>query len=127
MNQSAASFNALLSSVRSFLLIAGSLLAANGLASSGLYFWVQLVAGSVVGIGSAAWGVYAAFMNWRRANAVGVAAGINLTVSGKALAADGKTVVSENNGATPPLDVTIATAQEITAKFGPPATSIAKS
>jgi len=49
----------------------------------------------------------------------GVAAGINLTVQGKALADDGKTVVSVNDGTTPPLPPTIDTAKEIVTKFGP--------
>lgn len=120
MNQSAASFNALLSSVRSFLLIVGSLLAAHGLASSGIYFWVQLVSGSIVAVGMAAWGVYSAFMNWRKASAIGVASGINLTVAGKALAADGS-VVTKNDGTTPPKPVTLTTAAEIVAAFAPTA------
>ena len=42
------------------------------------------------------------------------------------LAADGKTVVSQNDGTTPPLAVTIATAAEIVKDFAPPTASIAK-
>lgn len=48
-----------------------------------------------------------------------VQAGINLTVAGKALAADGTTVVTKNNGATPPMPVTAATAAQIVKDFAP--------
>lgn len=49
-----------------------------------------------------------------------VQAGINLTVSGNALAQDGKTVVDANDGTTPPLGVTTKTAPEIVKNFATP-------
>ena len=49
-----------------------------------------------------------------------VQAGVNLTVSGNALAADGKTVVTANDGSTPPLPVTAATANQIVKNFAIP-------
>lgn len=48
-----------------------------------------------------------------------VQAGINMTVSGAALGHDGKTIVSVNDGSTPPLPVTPETAKEIVKNFGP--------
>lgn len=50
---------------------------------------------------------------------IGTTAGINMTAGGDALAADGKTVVSINDGSTPPLPPTLATAKEIAKNFGP--------
>ena len=67
------------------------------------------------------WGWFVSKINQARA----VSAGINLTVSGSALAADGHTVVARNDGATPPLPVTQATAPEIVKNFAPPASAIA--
>ena len=122
MNPNEASINALLSSVRSFLLVVSPLLAAHGLASSGLYEWVQIIAGSIVTVGMAAWGIWVAISNVikkRQAVAVGVAAGINLTIAGKALAANGITVVKANDGTTPPLPVTQTTAAAIVRDFAP--------
>lgn len=111
--------NAFLTSVRALLLVLGGLLAEHGLEHSTAYSYVMIGAGSIMVIGPAIWGVWSSFANWRKASAVGVQAGINLTVSGKALASDGKTVVSENNGTTPPLAVTVATAAEIVKDFAP--------
>jgi hypothetical protein len=54
-----------------------------------------------------------------RALVAGTTAGINMTVQGAALAADGKTPVSINDGTTPPLAPTVATAKEIVKNFGP--------
>lgn len=48
-----------------------------------------------------------------------VQAGINMTVAGQALAFDGKTSVSVNDGSTPPMPVTPQTAKEIIKNFGP--------
>ena len=62
------------------------------------------------------WGFIQSKVNQARA----VQAGINLTVSGNALAADGKTVVSANDGSTPPLPVTTITAPEIVKNFAAP-------
>lgn len=121
MPQTDASFNAMLSSVRSLLLILASLLAAHGLASTGLYFWVQLIAGSIVAVGMALWGCWSAFVNWRKASAVGVQAGINLTVSGKAIDTAGNIIPvgTAAGNATPPKAVTISSAAQIVKDFAP--------
>lgn len=119
-----------LSAISNLCKVFGVVLAANGLASSGLYFWAQVIGGSIMVIGPAIWDVYEAISNAiasKRAQAVGVAAGINLTVSGAALAADGKTVVSANDGSTPPKPVTMETAEQIVKDFGPAPSTIAKS
>jgi hypothetical protein len=113
---------ALFSAIRALLLAVGGVLFAHGLGSSGVYQGVELVAASIMTVGPLAWGVYVALHNIierNRAAANGVSAGINLTTSGQALALDGKTVVSINDGSTPPKPVTIATAQEIIKNFGP--------
>ena len=114
-----AQHNGLLSALRAVLLLFGAWLAQNGDGQTGIYHDAEMTASAILIIGPAIWGIYAAVSNLFKAHAVGVQAGINLTVSGNALASDGKTVVAENNGATPPKPVTYATAQEIIANFGP--------
>lgn len=47
-----------------------------------------------------------------------VQAGINLAVTGRALAADGQTVIRSNDGTTPPKPVTVETAKMIVKTFG---------
>lgn len=111
--------NGTLSALRTALLLVGAFLAKNGFEQSGLYANVELVASGILIIGPGVWGVYAAIMGILKAHAVGVQAGIDLTVSGKALAADGVTLVTANNGTTPPLPVTVATAQQIVKDFPP--------
>ena len=119
-------FNAFLANLRILLVAIGSVMAYEGWEHSAIYSYVMIASGAIMVVGPAAWATWSSFVNWRKASAVGVQAGINLTVSGKALAADGKTVVSENNGTTPPLAVTLATAAEIVKDFAPATSSIAK-
>ena len=116
---------ALFTAVSTLCKVLGTVLAAHGLGSSGTYMWVQLVGGSVMVLGPAVWEVGAQALALVQTRAVGVQAGINLTVSGHALDTNG-TVVSSNIGSTPPLPVTLATATKIVADFGPEASSIAK-
>ena len=113
--------NAFLSNVRILLVILGGLMVELGIDHLPEYKWIMIAAGSITVLGNAVWAAWSSFMNWRKAAAVGVAAGINLTVQGKALAADGVSVVSANDGSTPPLPVTIATAAEIVKEFAPDA------
>lgn len=119
--------NALLTAVRTLLLVVGGIMAKEGFEHSTIYSVVMILSGSIMVLGPAVWGVWSSFSNWRKASAVGVAAGINMTIRGKALAEDGTTVVSAFDGATPPKPVTIATAAEIVKDFAPPTASIAKS
>ena len=103
-----------------FLLIAvGAVMIHLGLDHGEAYKIITVAAGSGMVVGTAAWGLWSSYQNFRKASAIGVQAGINLTVSGKALAADGHTVVSENDGTTPPLPVTLASAAQIVSSFGP--------
>jgi hypothetical protein len=113
--------NAFLTSVRALLLVVGGLLAEHGLEHSTYYSWVMIGAGSVLVIGPAIWGVWSSLVNWRKAAAIGVQAGINLTVSGRAVTDDGKVIsqFSSHTDATPPKLVTRSSAQEIIDTFGP--------
>lgn len=111
--------NAFLASVRSFLLILGGLMVEQGLDHTTIYKYLLLAAGSVVVVGNGAWAVWSSYSNWRKASAVGVAAGVNMAVQGKAVADDG-TVISKFNGeGTPPKPVTVATAAQIVKDFAP--------
>lgn len=117
--------NAFLTSVRALLLVLGGLLAEHGLEHSTYYSWVMIGAGAVMVVGPAIWGVWSSIVNWHKAAAVGVQAGINLTVSGNAVTDSGQ-VISRNASAdaTPPKMVTVATASEIVKDFAPPASAI---
>lgn len=68
-----------------------------------------------IGGSTALWGFIMSKINQAQA----VNAGINLATSGNALASDGKTVVSINDGTTPPLPATTVTAPEIVKNFAP--------
>lgn len=124
MNQN---MTALFTSISTLCKVAGTLMAANGLASTGAYMWIQLVGGSIMVVGPAIYDVLANLWSLRKAQAVGVQAGINLTVAGAALASDGQTVVSKNDGTTPPKPVTVETAAQIVRDFGPTPSAIGKS
>lgn len=114
--------NALLSSVRALLLVIGGLLAEHGLEHSTAYSYIMISAGSLMVVGPAVWGVWASFDNWWKAAAVGTQSGINLVLSGKALAADGKTLVSQiGPDTTPAKPVTIETTKEIVKDLAPAA------
>jgi hypothetical protein len=112
--------NAFLSSVRALLLVIGGLLAEHGLEHSTAYSYIMIAAGSILVVGPAIWGVWSAFDNWHKAAAIGTQSGINLVLSGKALAADGKTLISQlGPNSTPVKPVTVETATEIVKDFAP--------
>jgi hypothetical protein len=124
MNQDSASMNGVWSSLRALLIAIGGALVTGGVITntSKAYTLIMFASGAVLVVGPAAWGVYTAVVraiDGRKKVAQAVQAGINLTVSGQALAADGKTVVSMNDGSTPPLPVTLATAAQIVKDFAP--------
>ena len=125
MNQTQA-FMSMLKQAQFLLIAIGAVMVHLGLDHGETYKLVMVASGGGIVAATAAWGLWSSYQNFRKASAVGVQAGINLTVAGKALAADGKTVVAENDGTTPPLAVTIATASEIIKDFSPTA-PIAKS
>jgi len=117
--------NAFLSSVRALLLVIGGLLAEHGLEHSTYYSDVMIAAGSIMVVGPAIWGVWSSITNWHKAAAVGAQSGINMVLSGKALAADGKTLITQiGPDSTPVKPVTVATAAEIVKDFAPPTSSI---
>lgn len=113
--------NAFLTSVRALLLVLGGLLAEHGLEHSTYYSWIMIGAGSIMIVGPAVWGVWSSFSNWRKASAVGVAAGINMTIQGKAVTEGGEVISKFSADAqdTPPKPVTVASAAEIVANFAP--------
>jgi len=126
MNSTDPNINGILASIRILLITVGGVMATKGLENTGAYFWVMTAAGSIMVVGPAVWGVYSSFVNFRRARAVGVQAGINMAVQGKALASDGSVISHVGPDTTPALDVTLATSDEIINKFGPVASTIAK-
>ena len=110
--------------IRIFLLSVGAAMLDHGFtAKSNAYTGVIIAAGLVTTLGPAAWGVYAAVTNARRAKqekAKAVQAGLNLAASGQMLDSEGKPITAFNAGeGTPPLPVTLQSASEIVKKFAP--------
>lgn len=111
--------NAFLTQIKLFLVMVGGLMAEQGLEHTSAYHWIMLVAGSVLVVGNALWALWASYENWRKASAVGVAAGVAMTAQGKAIADDG-TIISKFSGeGTPPKAVTVETAAQIVKDFAP--------
>lgn len=116
-----------LTSVRYLLFTAGTWMASHGYiqeASINTMLSVALIAGPL------AW---AYLNNWLKNHkgaaekAAAVQAGIELVTQGKALAADGTTLVTVSSGMTPPKPVTVETAKEIIRDFAPDPKAVAKS
>jgi hypothetical protein len=126
MNSTDPNINGILASIRILLITIGGVMAGDGLTNTTAYHWVMIGAGSIMVVGPAIWGVYSSFVNFRRARAVGVQAGINMAVQGKALASDGSVISHFGPDATPSKDVTLKSSDEIITKFGPVASTIAK-
>jgi hypothetical protein len=120
-------FNTFLATVRVALLTAGGALATDGVISQGVLAQIQLYAGAGVIVGTAAWSIWNAWVNFRRARAQGVAAGISLTLSGKAVTEAGDVISAiGTQEATPPKMPTLKTADQIMKEFAPPASAIKK-
>ena len=115
---------AMFSSLRNLLMVAIGILATLGLTASPEYKWTMIAAGAVGVVGPAIWDFWATIKSLLTAQAVGAAAGITMTVQGKALAEDGKVIskFSAAADATPPKAVTVASATEIVKNFGPETT-----
>lgn len=112
--------NAFLSNVRILLVLVGGTMVELGLDHLPEYKWIMIASGSVVVLGNAVWAAYSSFVNWRKASAVGVAAGINMTIQGKALDSAGAPISAFSPAAeTPPKPVTVESAAEIVANFAP--------
>lgn len=119
--------NAFLTQLRVVLLLIGGYMAEQGLDHTTTYKWVIFAGGAVLVLGNALWALWASFANFWKAAAIGTQSGINLVLSGKALAADGKTLVSQIGSETTPVkQVTIETTKEIVNDMAPSA-PIAKS
>ncbi|HEY1806083.1 MAG TPA: hypothetical protein VGG45_16535 [Terracidiphilus sp.] len=116
MDASEPNINAVFSSIRSFLIVIGTVMAGNGLATSGAYKWVEIVAGSIMVVGPAAWGVYNAFANYiasRKKTTAAVNATLHLATAGGVLV----------DRAGEPIPATDATAAQIVKSYAP---SVAK-
>lgn len=116
-DQPDASVTAIFSSVRSLLIVLGTMLAGKGMTDTGLYFWVETIAGSIMVVGPAAWGVYNAittFIENRKKVTQAVQAGVNLAVTGNAL------MRNTGNGMATPVPVTTASAKAIIKEFSDP-------
>ena len=123
-------FSAILAALRVFLIAVGTLLAVLHYDNTSAYKWLVEAAGATMVVGGAAWGIWTAGVTLYQSIAVGVQAGINLTASGRAVTDDGKVISnfsSEALSATPPKQVTVATAKDIVKSFGPASSEIAKS
>lgn len=112
-------------------LILRGLMWAAGLAAGVIVTWLNahgfvdpnlklMITGGLLSLLTAVAALIYGFVLSKINQAKAVQAGINLTVSGNALAADGKTVVGANDGTTPPLPVSAATAAQIVKDFAVP-------
>lgn len=81
-----AAVNSFFSSVRSFLIVMGTILAGYGFTSkSPIYFWTEAIAGSIMVVGPAAYSMYVAAMrviNDRKKTTIAVNATMALAASG---------------------------------------------
>lgn len=112
--------NQFFSALRVLLIAVGAIMAKEGWEHTTIYSYVMIASGAVMVVGPAIWGVWSAGANWWKAAAIGTQSGINLVLSGKALAADGKTLVSQiGTGTTPAKPVTIETTKEIVQDMAP--------
>jgi hypothetical protein len=108
------------SALRAAVIAIGGGLVSYGLASKST---VTIAAALTPTVAAALWGLYVA---WTRAHqkklaqAVGVQAGINLVVAGKALTDSGSLLTVNAPDATPPKPVTLASAEQIVKNFAPP-------
>ena len=121
MDTSDGSMDAIWSALRAAVIAVGGGFVSYGLASQSQ---VTIFASLVPTVAAALWGLWTAIQKARQrktAVAVGVASGINLTLQGKALAADGSVINIGDAGAasTPPKPVSVQSAQEIVANFAP--------
>lgn len=102
------SLDGVFSSIRTLCVALGGILAAKGLETSGLYFWVEMVSSSIMILGPAAWGVYSAIskaLKSRKAITNAVAAGM---VAG-----------ASRVGAVAPSSLTHCDASEIIKTYAP--------
>lgn len=118
--------NALLTSVSNLIKLGGAALAAKGLISPGIASDIEIWSGLVLVVGPLVWDVWNAVQGLRKAKAVGVQAGINLTASGQAVDSEGNAISRYAPDATPPKPVTLESAAEIVKTYGPAPADIGK-
>lgn len=107
------------SALRAVIIAVGGGLVSYGLASKST---VTIAASLAPTIAASLWGLYVAFERARQkqqAQAVGVAAGINLVMAGKAVTDSGKLLLVSAPGSTPPKAVTLQSADQIVKDFAP--------
>lgn len=112
--------------IRYFSVAAGMLLLALHWEHTAAYEWVEKIGMGAMVVVPAAWGVWVAGVSTYKKLAVAVQAGINLTLSGQAVDHDGNPISNFAPDATPPKQVTVASATEIVKNFGPAPGEIVK-
>lgn len=132
MNSTDPKVQSLLTSLSNLLKLIGTLVAGYGAVypmASHIATYFTITSGAILVIGPAIWDVYQTIQSIRLSKAVGVEAGIKMTVQGKAVTDEGHVIsqFSAMSDATPPKPVTLETADKIVKDFGPAPSTIAKS
>jgi hypothetical protein len=109
---------------RGVLIAVGAAMIALNLGDTHFYSIVMQVAGSIMVVGPIVWGIVEKFVVFAKALAVAVQAGMNITLSGKTVDQAGHPISAYSPDATPPKQVTVASAAEIIKDFAPSAASI---
>lgn len=110
---------------RGLCIAAGAAMVALNLGDTHTYKIVMQVAGSIMVVGPILWAVVEKLVTFGRALAAAVQAGIDLTLSGKAVDSQGEPISRFSPDATPPKQVTVASATEIIKDFAPAPGAIA--
>lgn len=119
-NSSDPKVQALFTQLRMLFIAIGAVIAYAGYDASPAYKWVMMAGGAVLIIGPAIWDFIATVNALLHTQAVGVASGLNLAVSGKAVDREGNVISQFSpNAETPPRAPTIESAQEIVKAFSP--------
>lgn len=118
---------AVFAALRGVLIALGTLLVALNLGETQVYVMVIKASGLVMVVGPIAWAVFEKLVTLKKSLAAAVQAGINLTISGKAVDHDGAPISKFAADATPPQPVTVASSTEIIKEFAPSTASISKS
>lgn len=117
---------AVFAAARGVCIALGSALVALNLGDTHYYSIVMQIAGSIMIVGPIIWGIVEKLVVFGKALAVAVQAGINLTLSGQTVDTEGHPISKFTADATPPKQVTVASAAEIVKDFAPAAASIEK-
>lgn len=118
---------AFFATLRSVLIAIGAAMAALNLGGTHTYSIIMEVSGAVMIVGPLLWAVFEKLVTLKKTFAAAVQAGINLATSGQAVDGKGDLISKFAPDATPPKDVTVATAAAIIKEYAPPPASISKS